>query len=76
MGRRRVGSALPIPHGDDHRAAGHHGRGAEIASNVDLDEVSKLATRDKRGPNYWLEQRQYDTEAFAERWNRMGSGLT
>jgi hypothetical protein len=39
------------------------------------DEVSKLATRDKRGPNYWLEQRQYDTEAFAERWDRIGSGL-
>jgi hypothetical protein len=39
------------------------------------DEVSKLATRDKRGPNYWLEQRQYATEAFAERWDRIGSGL-
>jgi hypothetical protein len=39
------------------------------------DEVSKLATRDKRGPNIWLEQRQYDTEAFAERWDRIGSGL-
>jgi hypothetical protein len=39
------------------------------------DEVSKLATRDKRGPNYRLGQRQYDTEAFAERWDRIGSGL-
>src|SRR5215210_1688229 len=24
-------------------------------------EVSKLANRDKRGPNHWLEQRDYDT---------------
>ena len=39
-------------------------------------EVSTLATCDKRGPNYWLEQRQNDTEAFAERWDRIGSGLT
>jgi hypothetical protein len=38
-------------------------------------EVSKLATRDKRGSNYWLEQRQYDTKEFAERWDRIGSGL-
>jgi len=38
-------------------------------------EVSKLATRDMHGPNYWLEQRHYDTEEFAERWDRMGSGL-
>ena len=37
-------------------------------------EVGKLATRDKRGPNFWLEQR-YHTEEFAERWDRMGSGL-
>jgi hypothetical protein len=39
------------------------------------DEVSKLATRDKRGPNHWLDQRHYDTEEFAERWDRIGSGL-
>ena len=39
------------------------------------EEVSKLANRDKRGPNYWLEQPQYDTEEFAERWDRIGSGL-
>jgi hypothetical protein len=25
------------------------------------DEFSELATRDKRGPNHWLEQRHYDT---------------
>jgi hypothetical protein len=40
-----------------------------------LREVCKLATRDKRGPYHWLEQRHYDTEEFAERWDRMGSGL-
>ena len=34
-------------------------------------EVSKLANRDKRGPNYWLEIAQYDTEEFAERWDRI-----
>jgi hypothetical protein len=34
-------------------------------------EVSKLANRDKRGPNYWLETAQYDTEEFAERWDRI-----
>ena len=39
------------------------------------DEVSNLATRDKHGPSHWLEQRQYDMEAFAERWDRIGSGL-
>jgi hypothetical protein len=39
------------------------------------DEVSKLANRDKRGPNYWLEIAQYDTKEFAERWDRIGSGL-
>jgi hypothetical protein len=39
------------------------------------DEVSKLANRDKRGDNYWLEPPQYDTEEFAERWDRIGSGL-
>ncbi len=38
-------------------------------------EVSKLANRDKSGPNYWLEPPQYDTEEFAERWDRLGSGL-
>jgi hypothetical protein len=38
------------------------------------DEVSEVATRDKRGPNYWLEPPQYDTEDFAERWERIGSG--
>jgi hypothetical protein len=38
-------------------------------------EVSKLANRDKRGPNHWLDQRDYDTEEFAERWDRIGSGL-
>jgi hypothetical protein len=39
------------------------------------DEVSKLARRDKRGENHWLEPPQYDTEGFAERWGRVGSGL-
>ena len=39
------------------------------------DEVRELATRDKSGPNYWLEQRHYDTEQFAEQWDRIGSGL-
>jgi Transposase, Mutator family len=39
------------------------------------DEVSKLATRDRRSPNHWLEQRHYDAEEFAERWDRMGSGV-
>jgi len=38
------------------------------------NEVSKLATHDKRGPNHWLDQPQYDTEEFAERWDRIGSG--
>ena len=38
-------------------------------------EVSKLANRDMHGPNYWLEPPQYDTEEFAERWDRIGSGL-
>ena len=38
-------------------------------------EVRKLATHDKRGPNHWLEQPHYDTEAFAERWDRIGIGL-
>jgi hypothetical protein len=40
-----------------------------------LDEVGKLANRDKRGDNYWLEPLQYDTEEFAERWDRISSGL-
>ena len=40
------------------------------------DEVSKLATRDKRGPSHWLDQRRYDTEEFAERWDCIGSGRT
>jgi hypothetical protein len=39
------------------------------------DEVSKLAHRDKHGDSYWLEPLQYDTEQFAERWNRIGYGL-
>jgi hypothetical protein len=39
------------------------------------DEVSKFANRDKRGPYYWLEPPQYDTEEFAEQWDRIGSGL-
>ena len=38
-------------------------------------EVRKLATRDKHGPSHWLDQRDYDTEVFAERWDRIGSGL-
>jgi hypothetical protein len=38
-------------------------------------EVSDLANRDKQGDNYWLEIAQYDTEEFAERWDRIGSGL-
>ncbi len=40
------------------------------------NEVSKLANRDKRGDNFWLEPPHYDTEEFAERWDRIGSGLT
>ncbi len=39
------------------------------------EEVSKLANHDKHGDNYWLEPPQYDTEEFAERWDRIGSGL-
>jgi hypothetical protein len=39
------------------------------------EEVSKLANRDKHGDNHWLEPPQYDTEEFAERWDRIGSGL-
>ena len=39
------------------------------------DEVSQLANRDKYDDNYWLEPPQYDTEEFAERWDRIGSGL-
>jgi hypothetical protein len=39
------------------------------------DEVSKLANCDKDGENYWLEPPQYDTEEFAEQWDRIGSGL-
>jgi hypothetical protein len=39
------------------------------------EEVSRLANRDKRGDNYWLEIAQYDTEEFAERWDRIGNGL-
>ncbi len=39
------------------------------------EEVSKLANRDKDGENHWLEPPQYDTEEFAERWDRIGSGL-
>jgi hypothetical protein len=38
-------------------------------------EVSKLANRDKGGPNFWLEPPQYDTEEFTERWDRIGCGL-
>lgn len=38
-------------------------------------EVSELANRDERGPNYWLEPQQYDMGEFAERWDRIGSGL-
>jgi hypothetical protein len=39
------------------------------------DEVGRLANRDKHGENHWLEPPQYDTEEFAERWDRIGSGL-
>ena len=39
------------------------------------EEVSRLANRDKHGENHWLEPPQYDTEEFAERWDRIGSGL-
>jgi hypothetical protein len=39
------------------------------------DEVITLANRDKHGENHWLEPLQYDTEEFAERWDRIGSGL-
>ncbi len=39
------------------------------------DEVGELANRDKRGDSYWIEIAQYDTEEFAERWDRIGSGL-
>ncbi len=38
-------------------------------------EVSALAYRDKNGVNHWLQPPQYDTEQFAERWDRIGSGL-
>ena len=38
-------------------------------------KVSKLANRDKHGDDHWLEIAQYDTEEFAERWDRIGSGL-
>jgi hypothetical protein len=38
-------------------------------------EVSELANRDKRGDSYWLEPPQYDTQKFAERWDRIGDGL-
>jgi hypothetical protein len=37
-------------------------------------EVSELANRDKHRPHYWLEPRDYDTEEFAERWDRIGWG--
>jgi hypothetical protein len=40
-----------------------------------LEEVSNLANRDKHGDNHWLEIAQYDAEEFAERWDRIGSGL-
>jgi hypothetical protein len=40
------------------------------------EEVSNLANRDKHGENHWLEIAQYDTEEFAERWDRIGSGLS
>jgi hypothetical protein len=39
------------------------------------EEISKLANRDKQGENHWLEPPQYDTEEFAERWDRIGNGL-
>ena len=39
------------------------------------DEVSRLAYRDKNGENHWLQPPQYDTQEFAERWDRIGSGL-
>lgn len=39
------------------------------------EEVSELATRAKDGKSHWLEPPQYDTEEFAERWDRIGSGL-
>ncbi len=39
------------------------------------DEVSKLAQRDKRGKNHWLEPLQYDTKAFVERWDGLSDGL-
>ena len=40
------------------------------------DEVRRLAYRDKYGDNHWLQPPQYDTEEFAERWDRIGSGFT
>jgi hypothetical protein len=38
-------------------------------------EISGLAHRDKRGDNHWLEPPQYDTQEFAERWDRIGDGI-
>lgn len=38
-------------------------------------EVRDLANRDRQGPNYWLEPRDYEKEEFVERWDRIGSGL-
>jgi uncharacterized membrane protein len=42
---------------------------------VNPGEVSELAYRDKYGENHWLQPAEYDTEEFAERWDRIGSGL-
>lgn len=39
------------------------------------EEVSERAYRDKDGENHWLQPPRYDTEEFADRWDRIGSGL-
>jgi hypothetical protein len=41
------------------------------------EEVRELANRNKRGGrvSYWLELRDYESEQFRERWDRIGSGV-
>ncbi len=41
------------------------------------EEVKELANRNEKGGevSYWLELRDYETEQFRERWDRMGSGV-
>jgi hypothetical protein len=42
------------------------------------DEVRKLAHRREKESkvSFWLQPRQYATEEFLEKWERIGSGLT